>query len=409
MAAGRDRCGRDAAGVVRVSPLWRPARELAATVQRELAAVSATASDTISGLRVVKGLGGEAVARRWFADDTDAVQHAAVHAARLTSIWSAFSTVVPGVILAGILWTAGPLVLDGDLSPGDLVAFTGLAAWLRNPLTTLSEVGQVWVAGMASARRLATFLATAYAVDDPPPGTVPDGSSLTFREVHADGLNGVSFYVAEGEHLAIACSDHRAAITIIELLGRHRLPDHGTITVGDASIAELPLEVLRYHIAVEPHHSWLFAGSIADNLTLGDPDATRDELLAALTAAAADDVLAGPDGLDRQLGERGVGLSGGQRQRVALARRLVGSPPLVVLHDPTSALDVVTEQTVAERLPRLRAGRTTIWVTTSPTLLAAAERVLLVDDGAVTATDTHRELIATNPVYRHVLGREGSL
>lgn len=388
-----------------LSPLWRPVRDRTSALQHRLAAASATAADTIGGLRVIKGLGAEKTARRWFRADADAVEVTALRASRLTNAWSAISTIVPGLVLAGVLWIAGPRVLDGGLSPGDLVAFTGLAAWLRNPLNTLSEVGQVWVSGMASAKRIAQRINTPRAVTDPTDGPALNGTAVRFDDVHhADALRGASFTIGDGEHVAIVCANQRAAAAIVATLSRDVDVEQGTISVGGTDIAAVPLDAARCVIGVEPHHSWLFAGTIADNLTLAAPDATPEVLTAALMAAAADDVLAGPDGLDRQLGERGAGLSGGQRQRVAIARRLVDNPAVVVLHDPTTALDTVTEQTLAERLQRHRQGHTTIILTASPTLTDACQRVILIDDGSVTATGTHRHLLATNSTYRTILG-----
>lgn len=417
-----------------LSLFWHPARERATSLQTQRATVSATAADLIGGLRVIKGLGGEGVARRWFGGDNDRIEYLAVDEGRVRSAWMASSMVGPGLILAAILWIAGPLVVDGDLTPGDLVAVTGLAVWLRVPLDTLSEVGQVWVAGLASAQRLTDVLNRPMPAAETDvrrmPGHVPRDGSIVLRDVdltgdvdligdvdHSNSVGhlddavvracprlGVRFAVADGEHVGIVCLEPRSAGHLVDILGGMRIPARGSVEIGGVDLRHIDLDELVRFVGVERQHGSMFAGSVGENVALASPEAPHQELLAALVAAAADDVLAAPDGLDRRLGERGSGLSGGQRQRVALARRLVGDPPIVVLHDPTSALDVVTEQRVAERLRRHRAGRTTIVITTSGVLLRSVDRVIVIDRCHVAATGTHGELITSSADYRRVVG-----
>lgn len=387
-----------------LAPLWRPARERAGQLQQELAAASSTAADTVNGLRVVKGLGGERVVKGWFAGDTSRVRTAAVRAARVSNAWPAGSTVVPGLLLAAIIWVAGRLVIDGQLSPGELVAFSGLAVWVRTPLNTVAEVGEIWAAGLASARRITTVLNASHGVTDDSDRPASPASGLAFESVRSPAIDDLTVTIAEGEHVGLVCVDHRAATSIVELLGRERDPDHGSVALGGVDLRRLALAETRRRIAVEPHHTWLFAGTLHENLVLAVPDASRAKATGALATAAGDDLADHPDQLDRWIGERGHGLSGGQRQRVALARRLMGDPDVVVLHEPTSALDIVTERTVADRLRRERQGRTTILLTTSPALLAICDRVVVIDDGAVVTSGPHAQLLAADDRYRRLVG-----
>jgi putative ABC transport system ATP-binding protein len=215
------------------------------------------------------------------------------------------------------------------------------------------------------------------------------------------GAGGLDLAVAPGELLGVACVDPAAARALVDWLGRERDPGAGEILLDGRDVRSLAPAGVRAAILAAPHDADLFTGTLLDNLAAGDPVPEPGRLAAALSAAGADEVSATlPDGLAGALSERGRSLSGGQRQRVALARALCADPPVLVLHDPTTAVDAVTELRVAEGLRRLRQGRTTLLVTTSPALLSVADRVVYVDGGAVVASGTHADLVAREPAYR---------
>jgi putative ABC transport system ATP-binding protein len=384
-------------------PLWRPLDRRSAQQQSTLADASSTAADVLTGLRVVKGLHAENAARQWFARDTGAVEDAAVAVARLDGTWAALAQGIPATFLAGVVWLGGRLTFEGTLTAGELVAFTGLAVFLAIPLATLAEVGDVWAGGLASAKRLAEMIARPFPVDDPPVGVeAPRGAGLSLRNVGYRALDGIDLDIAAGELTGVACADHAVADSIVDLFGRRSDPETGAVSLGGTDVRLFQLDVLRGLVVVERgSNPWLTDGSLADNLALGTPDADRTHLRMALTSVAGEDLLARSGCFDQLIGERGLSLSGGQRQRVALARAVSPDSPVLVLEDPTSALDSLTEQVLVQRLAERRQGRTTLIVTTSATVLAACDVVILLDDGEV-LTGSHAELL-DDPRYRRLV------
>jgi len=386
-------------------PLWRSFEARAGAHQATLAAATSSAADSLTGLRVVKGLRAEDAPRRWFRDASDDVERAAVDLARSSSSWEATSAVVPGLFLALVLWVAGRSALDGDLDAGALVAFTGLAVFLAVPLATLAEVGDVWASGLAAARRVVDVLEAPLAVTEGQRSApaLPDPVGVELRAVRHGPLAGLDLDVVPGELLGIVVDDPAAATALVDLLARRRDADEGTVLVGGADVRAWPLDDLRRTVVVDGGHDlWLVDGTLRENLALGRDGTADVALVDAVHAAAAEELLVRADGLDAELGERGLALSGGQRQRVVVARALAADAPVLVLDDPTSALDSITEARLVDRLAAHRRGRTTIACTHSPTVLAACDRVVLVTAGRVVAAGAHATLLA-DPAYRAVV------
>ncbi|TWF74466.1 putative ABC transport system ATP-binding protein [Pseudonocardia hierapolitana] len=358
--------------------LARPLVGRAEAEQESLAAATAVATDVITGLRVIKGIGAEHAAAESYRTASRAALRARLAAADLTGGYLGATNVITGLFLVVVAWVGGRLALEGSISIGELVAGVGLAQFLIGPLERLTELGPILARARGSARRVAAVLAAPPAVTDGT-GTLPSRPEGALR-VRLDGL---AVDVAPGEHVGVVALQAADAAALLDALARDA---DAPVRLDGTDLRDVELDEARRAVLVARHEATLFEGTVADN-TGRDP--------AALAAAAADEVVETlPEGLDSDVGERGRTLSGGQRQRIGLARALAEHPPVLVLHDPTTAVDAATEHRIAMGVSTLRAGRTTVVVASSPALLARCDRVLLVDRGAVVASGSHAELVA---------------
>ncbi|CAM3135937.1 ABC transporter ATP-binding protein [Skermania piniformis] len=373
---------------------------------------ASVATDLVSGLRPLRGLGAHDVAARRYRVVSQESLAATLSAARTQSGFTAASTTLSNLLAAAIAIAAGWLALDGRISIGQFVTVIGLAQFLIEPLTQLTVVAG-WVAeARASADRVAAVFNAPFVLPaaGSAPGAPPHGVDIVGLEHRS--LAGLDLAVAPGELVGIVAPQAGDAEALVAVLsGRVAPADYrGSVRVGDVALHRLDHGTGRRPLLVEPHQTDIFSGTIGSNVTAGAADADEGFVGQVLQASAAHDVVAGrSDGLQAAVAERGSSLSGGQRQRVALARALLAQPAILVLHDPTTAIDAVTEQAVADGVAGLRhrpAGEfTTILVTSSPALLATTDRVVLVRDGKVAAVGTHTELSAADADYRQAVLR----
>ncbi|WP_217624290.1 ABC transporter ATP-binding protein [Streptomyces sp. TRM64462] len=378
----------------------RPLERRSEAEQEHAAHASGVAADLVAGLRVLKGIGAEPAAVSRYRETSRTSLAAALRAARSRAWHDGTILALTGIFIAVIGLVGAHLAMRGSISVGDLVAAVGLAQYLLGPFQLLTYVNGEFAQGRASADRIAEVLASPPAVTAGTAGPpAPVAGRLRLRGVTQGALRGVDVDVAPGTVLGVVAKDPAAANDLLLCLGRELDPAEGSVELDGVRLADLDPDDVRRAILVAHHDADLFESSLLDNVRAG-ADASAD-LAPALEASAVDDVARVlPQGVDTVLAERGRSLSGGQRQRVALARALAADPPVLVVHDPTTAVDTVTEARIAERLRELRRGRTTILVTTSPALLAAADRVLMLDDGTVTAEGSHPELVTAHAAYR---------
>lgn len=328
--------------------------------QALVAQATGQASDIITGYRVVKGLRAEKNAAARYDTVSGAALDGALKVRTSRALYTGSMNSVTGVFIAGLTVGAAALALSGNLTVGELISVVGLTQFLLGPLTGLPNmVGAPWATGVASAGRVLDLLRTPYADDRPGTAALPDATSVT-----VDGIT-----VTAGECVGVRASGS-AARELVDRLAH----GHG-VRLGETAATDLTVDDYRTRVLTAPHAADLFDGTVTENMAT--PGAEPSLIPGALHAAACDDILETlPRGAETRVGDGGTRLSGGQRQRVALARALAADPPVLVLHDPTTAVDSVTEHTVAERVAPFRRHRATVIVTASRTMLASCDRVV---------------------------------
>ncbi|NEA80701.1 ABC transporter ATP-binding protein [Actinospica acidiphila] len=377
-----------------------------ADVQREKAGrATELASDTVAGLRVLRGIGGEDLFLDRYRRASQEVRHAAVRSARMWSLIAAVQVLLPGLLLITVVWHGVRLARDGRIDVGELVTVYSSVMLLTYPLRHFEEIAMAYSFSRPSARRAARVLSLERATD-----TVGTRAAETPAGDLYDPRTGLC--APSGSLTAVVCGDPDAAGRLAERLGGHAAQEGTSVLLGGVPLDELPLDSARTAVLVQDKDPVLLSGTLRELLDV--PASGSVDPGAALEAAQCQDVLAAlvqgslgaEDPMDARITERGRSLSGGQRQRLALARSLVTDPEVLVLDEPTSAVDSHTEARVAQGVRGLRSGRTTVVFTSSPLLLDRADRVVFLHEGTVVAVGGHRELVRTEPRYRAVVTRE---
>ncbi len=380
--------------------IGKPLERRSEAEQERAAHASGIATDLVSGLRVLKGIGAESTAVARYRNTSQDSLKATLRAARAKAWHDGSVLALTGIFIAIVALVGGHLASSGAISVGDLVAAVGLAQFLLTPFLIFSWVNGELAQGRASAGRVAELLSTPPAVkagDGELP--LPANGNIRLTGVSYGSLRGVDLDIPAGELVGVVATDPAVATDLLECLGRAGDPTAGTVHVDGVDLSTVDPDRVREVVLVAAHDADLFEGTVAENVLAGG--SSPDSRVKALTASAADEVAeALPEGVDTAVTERGRSLSGGQRQRVALARALAAEAPVLVVHDPTTAVDTVTEAKIATGLARLRQGRTTILVTTSPALLAATDRVVVLDGGRVTGEGGHADLVHERADYR---------
>lgn len=395
-------------------------RRRSGTEQHQRARATTLAEDLVRGLRVLKGIGAQRNAADAYCRASRTAVAASLHATSSQATLASVGALLTGLYLTAITGLGGWLALDGRLDLGRLVAALGLAQFVIGPMRVLSGASAAYARALASAERVREVLASESAVQDAVQVQVQDAAQqhtavgrggkgageIAFAGVALGGAADraalrLEAVVPAGTMTGVVCGDPVAAARIPHLLAREHDPSSGTVLLDHVPIRDLPLDDLRARVLVSPHEAVLLPGTVADNLAALAAEPAAVERAAA--AAFADQVVeAVPAGERTPVGDRGEALSGGQRQRVALARVLAAAPPVLVLHDPTTAVDAVTEAGIAARVGRLRQGLTTLVVTTSPAWLARCDQVVFLTGGgcrvaphtALLGEDAYRELVA---------------
>ena len=379
-----------------IGPLLRPLARRSGHQRHLMGELSNTASDIVGGLRVLRGIGGEDVFHDRYRRESQATRQAGVQVARLQSVLDALQVFLPGVFVVIVVWLGARYAVQGRISPGELVAFYGYSAFLMIPLRTATEYANKLIRARVSAGRVIKVLALTPDHLDPadPAEPPPAGAEL------ADARTGLR--IRPGLMTALVSDQPDEAAALADRLGLCAPEVDDDVTLGGLPLTRMRRADVRSRIVVSDTGATLFSGRLATAL-----DSTGGDVERALETASTDDILeALPDGLDTVVAERGRTFSGGQRQRLVLVRALAGDPEILVLVEPTSAVDAHTEARIAARLRGHREGRTTIVVTSSPLVLDAVDEVAFLRGGRVVATGTHRDLLDNDAGYRAVVTRE---
>jgi len=398
--------------IVAIGPLLSPLQRRAAHQRHLMGELANTATDIVGGLRVLRGIGGEQTFSERYRRESQQTRHAGVAVARLQSILDALQVLLPGVFVVIVVWLGARYAVTGRITAGELVAFYGYSAFLMIPLRTATEFANKIIRARVSAARICRVMALE--PDYHEPATLAASPEIGADLV--DARSGVR--VRPGALTALVADQPEVAAALADRLGMCAAEIDDDVRLGDVPLTALSPEEVRRRIVVSDTGAVLFSGRLGDRLDVhgrdrlsgtvgGEDDAGRGNLNHALETASAGDIFdALPDGLDTVVAERGRTFSGGQRQRLVLARALTADPEILVLVEPTSAVDAHTEARIAARLRDHRRGRTTVVVTSSPLMLDAVDEVIWLEDGKVSAVGEHGDLLARVPSYRATVTRE---
>mgnify|MGYP001187734383 CR=1 FL=1 len=390
---------------IRMEPLFR-------VVQQKLDRLNTVLQENIAGARLVKAfVRADFESQRFEAANQDFTDRTV----RVMQFMSAMSPILTLFVNAGIvtvIWAGGLQSIRGELTVGEIVAFTNYMMTTMTPLTMMTVLSNTWANGIASAQRIHEVLDAEPEVQEAPnAGRLPEDirGEVVFRDVgfqyqdSAVVLDGINLRAEPGQTVAILGATGAGKTTLVNLIPRFYDVTQGQITIDGVDIRSLQQDSLLAHVGIVPQESVLFSGSVRDNIRYGRPQASDEEVVAAARAAQAHEfILELPNGYDTRVEERGVNLSGGQKQRIAIARALITQPKILILDDSTSSVDVETETEIQNALETYLHGRTSFVVAQRISTVLNADKIIVLEKGHIAAQGTHAELMRTSPIYQEI-------
>lgn len=369
---------------------------------------NARIEENVGGIRVVQAFANEDHERGLFEKDNQRYRKTKLDAYRIMAVSTTLSYLSMRLVQMVVLVAGSYFVLNGELTAGGFVGFLLLVGVFFRPVDKINSVIETYPKGIAGFRRYVDFLDTRPDIADRPGARDVAGlkgnirynkASFGYRESKAI-VKDLSIDIRAGQTVAFVGPSGAGKTTICALLPRFYEVTGGSITIDDIDIRDMSLRSLRNHIGIVSQDVFLFAGSLRENIAYGRLDASEADIVEAARKARLEGVIADlPQGLDTVVGERGVKLSGGQKQRLAIARIFLKNPPILILDEATSALDTETERAIQQSLAELSKGRTTLVIAHRLATITQADRILVVNEGAIVEDGSHAELLSMNGLY----------
>ncbi len=393
----------------------RQFRPLSLAIQQQLAVLTTRLEQNLRGARIVKAFAQEDSENARFDAENDRWFQLSAHAARLRSWNVPMLDLIANVGTVVIIWYGGLLVIRGQLTLGELVAFSTYLGQLVPPVRRLGMIIPALAMAVASGERIFEILDTPSEVRDAPDAVPlpPIRGHVRFEHVsfayvrRHSVLKDITFEALPGQVIALLGATGSGKSSIINLIPRFYDPTEGRITIDGYDLRRVTLHSLRAQIGIVLQETTLFAATIRENIAFGRPDASEEEIVEAARAAQAHDfIMAMEQGYDTYVGERGVTLSGGQKQRIAIARALLKDPRILLLDDATASVDTETERQIQMALARLMQGRTSFVIAQRLSTVRMADLILVLERGRIAAQGTHHELLKTSPLYAEIYERQ---
>tara|TARA_B100000902_G_scaffold157872_1_gene153975 strand:+ start:4315 stop:5994 length:1680 start_codon:yes stop_codon:yes gene_type:complete len=388
--------------------IYTSTRDRYRAVRKATSEMNALLHDNISGIRQIKAYTMETSELKRFNAASDKVRKATLRTMFAWAIYNPSMSFIGGIGFILVIGFGGNLALQGQMSPGEITAFLLYLTLFYEPVSRLHQLNQMLQSGRAAAERVFDILDS---VDEPGLNggielKAPVNGRVEYKDVEfnygedTQTINGVNLNAEPGQTIALVGPTGAGKTTVINLLTRFYEHGSGDILIDGIEIKKISKESLRSSIGYVTQESFLFNGSVRENLLLANREASEDQMWDSLKVANAYDFIKGlPDGLDTQVGERGVKLSVGEKQRVSIARALLRNPPILLLDEATASVDTETERLIQQALERLMQDRTSFVIAHRLSTVRGADNIYVLDNGKVVESGTHEDLLSMSGIY----------